>query len=160
MLSPIDPATRPSRIPLAGQFAVLLLLGTSFVSGALVWWGQTVQARDLVTPPWLHGCLVLHGGLNPLLCILFGVLLCHHIRVGWAMRANLWSGFLMEAVFAGLIASGVGLYYIGDDAMRARVVLLHQVLGLLLPLTLAAHWFSGIRWAGKTTLPAPPKNFA
>ena len=160
MLSPLDPATRPSRIPLLGQLAVILLLGTSFVSGALVWWAQRIQARDLATPPWLHGCLVLHGSLNPLLCILFGVLLCHHIRVGWTMRANLWSGFLMEAVFAGLIASGVGLYYIGDDDARAKVVLLHHILGLLLPLTLAVHWFSGIRWAGKATPPAPPKNFA
>jgi hypothetical protein len=160
MLPPIDPATRPSRIPLLGQLAVILLLGTSFGSGVLLWWGQTIQARDLATPPWLHGCLVLHGSLNPLLCILFGVLLWHHIRVGWTLRANLLSGFLMEAVFAGLIASGVGLYYIGNDATRASVVLLHRGLGLLLPLTLAAHWFSGIRWAGKATPPAPPRNFA
>ena len=160
MLSPIDPATRPSRILPPGQLAVMLLLGASFVSGVLVWWGQTIQARDLAAPPWLHGCLVLHGSLNPLLCILFGVLLCHHIRVGWAMRANLWSGFLMEAVFVGLIISGVGLYYIGDDAMRARALWFHHVCGLLLPLTLAAHWFAGIRWAAKASPPAPPGNLA
>lgn len=147
---PIDPATRPSRLPLLGQVAVLVLLATSFVSGVLIWWGQTIQARELTTPPWLHGCLVLHGSLNPLLCVLFGILVCHHIRVGWVMRANLLSGLVMEAVFAGLIASGVGLYYAGDDKAREWVLWIHRALGLSMPLALAAHWLTGLAWAKRT----------
>lgn len=148
MVEPLDPSTRPTRIPGLGQILILLVLGLSFVSGALVWWGQTVQAQELVTPAWLRPTLLLHGSLNPVLCILFGWLLCHHIRRGWQMRANLISGFAMEAVFAGLILTGPALYYVGTE-WRDQLILAHRVLGLLFPATLALHWISGLLWARK-----------
>ena len=150
MPEPLDPATRPSRIPGPGQVLILLLLGLSLLSGVLVWWGQTVQLRDLTTPGWLRPALVLHGALNPILCILFGWLLCHHIRRGWQMRANLISGFAMELAFAGLILTGTGLYYLGAE-WRDQLVLGHRVLGLLFPATMALHWITGRRWARRVT---------
>src|SRR5688572_19693874 len=115
MLTPESPSTRPSRLPALGQLAIALLLFGSFVSGVLIWWGKTVQAHEMVTPGWLRPAFVLHGALNPLLCMLFGYLLCHHIRVGWQLRANLLTGFLMEGVFVGLILTGVGMYYLGEE---------------------------------------------
>jgi len=125
---------------------IVLLLAGGFISGVLVWWGQTIQAEQLATPVWLRPMLVLHGCLFPFQCILFGVLLAHHIRVGWQLRANLLSGFTMELVFAGLILTGIGLYYAGSEEWRERLIGTHRVLGLALPLTLAGHWFMGLRW--------------
>ena len=116
------------------------------VSGVLIWWGQTLQARELITPDWLRPAIIVHGCLNPLLCILFGVLLRHHIRIGWALRANLISGFAVELIFAGLILSGLALYYVGAEGARDTVRLIHRVLGLLLPLSLLIHWVAGLRW--------------
>ena len=153
MSEPINPAERPSRIHVLGQIAVTVLLGGSFLSGLLVWWGQAVQLRELQSPDWLRPALVLHGTLNPFLCGLFGALAVHHIRIGWAMRANLISGLAMEAVFAGLILSGIGLYYIGDADWRGRLVWTHRVLGLSLPVTLAAHWLAGLWWGRKISQP-------
>jgi hypothetical protein len=88
--------------------------------------------------------------LNPILCILLGWLLCHHIRRGWQMRANLISGFAMELTFAGLILTGTGLYYVGAE-WRDQLVLAHRVLGLLFPATMALRWITGLRWARTVT---------
>jgi len=141
-----DPRTRPSRIPAWGIGAIFLLLGINFVSGIAVWYGQTIQAEQLQTPGWLRPALVLHGCMFPVQCILFGILLAHHIRLGWQLRANLLSGFATEFIFAGLVLTGVGLYYVGAEEWRDRMVWAHRVLGLLLPVSLAIHAAMGLRW--------------
>lgn len=142
----LDPRTRPSRIATLGMLAIVLLLAVNFCSGLAVWWGQTMQAEQLQTPSWLRPALVLHGCMFPVQCILFGILLAHHIRVGWQLRANLLSGFATEFIFAGLILTGVGLYYIGAEEWREQVVWAHRLLGLLLPVALAVHIAMGLRW--------------
>ena len=146
---PLDAATRPSRLPLLAHIAVVQLLSLSFLTGLVVWRGQVLQGRTLETPVWLHAAVVLHGSLNPFLCGLFGYLCCQHIRIGWHLRAVLASGFSMELVFAGLILSGVGLYYAGSDEWRNTLIRAHRILGLLLPLSLSVHWAAGRRWAKK-----------
>jgi hypothetical protein len=126
--------------------AIVLLLALNFLSGVAVWWGQTIQAGQLQTPGWLRRMLVLHGCMFPVQCVLFGILLAHHIRVGWQLRANLFSGLAMEFVFAGLIATGAGLYYVGAEEWRERLVWAHRVLGLLMPVALGVHSVMGVRW--------------
>jgi hypothetical protein len=156
MQSP-NPVERPSRIPCWGQFIVATALLLSLVSGIAIWYGQSVQAEELSSPPWMRGALILHGGLNPVQCALFGVLVGQHIRIGWQMRANLLSGFLMEGVFLGLILTGLGLYYAAAD-WRERMVLLHRILGLAMPAALGIHWISGLFWAKRAlqSQPVPP----
>ena len=149
MEAPIDPATRPSRLSSLAHIAVVLLLSLAFLSGVFVWWGQTIQGAAIETPSWLRTMVVVHGGLNPFLCALFGYLCCQHIRLGWQLKANLATGLAMELVFAGLILSGVGLYYVGSESARSALIVTHRVLGLLLPAGLAAHWWAGLRWSKK-----------
>ena len=127
--------------------AVVVLLSLSFISGLLVWQGQRVQEQTMATPAWLHASVVLHGILNPFLCVLFGYLSCQHIRVGWQLRANLLTGFAMEIIFGGLILSGIGLYYAGAAESRNLCVQTHRILGLLLAPALGMHWVAGLRWA-------------
>jgi hypothetical protein len=124
-----------------------VLLLASFVSGILVWRGKHLQLENQETPSWLPDMIVVHGSLNPFLCVLFGYLLCQHIRVGWQMRANLVSGFIMEAAFAGLILSGAGLYYVGAEEWREWISIAHRACGVLLPASLAWHWLAGLAWA-------------
>ncbi len=149
MSDPLDPATRPSRLSLVVHLAVVVLLAASFLSGVFIWWGQTIQSRELEPPGWLRGCLVAHGCLNPFLCGLFGYLCCQHIRIGWALRANLATGIVMEALFAALILSGVGLYYAGAEEWRTGLVWAHRICGLLIPAGLGAHWIAAVRWVEK-----------
>ena len=147
MGQPLDPATRPSRLSPLTHIAVVTLLSLSFLSGVVVWAGQSAQARTMETPAWLPGLLAFHGWLNPFQCALLGYLCCQHIRIGWQLKANLLTGFSMEFVFAGLILSGTGLYYAGSADWRNTFLWAHRVLGLLLPLSLGAHWIAGWRWA-------------
>ena len=145
----LDPVTRPSRLSRFTHIAVVSLLSLSVISGLLVWQGQRIQARTLETPLWLHVSLVLHGSLNPFLCVLFGYLCCQHIRLGWQLRANLVTGFAMEIIFGGLILSGLGLYYAGAAESRNLCVQAHRILGLLLAPGLGMHWVAGLHWAKK-----------
>ena len=146
MGEPLNAATRPSRLPLFTHIAVVVLLALSFVSGVLVWWGQSIQMRELESPAWLQGSLILHGGLNPFLCVLFGYLCCQHIRLGWQLKANLITGIAMEVVFAALILSGVGLYYAGAADWRSGLIWSHRIAGLAVPVVLAGHWIAARAW--------------
>ena len=58
MRVPLDPATRPSRLPALTHITVVLLLSLSFISGLGVWCGEILQARSLETPAWLHSSLI------------------------------------------------------------------------------------------------------
>jgi len=129
--------------------AVVVLLSLSFISGLLVWQGQRVQEQTMATPAWLHPAVALHGILNPFLCVLFGYLCCQHIRFGWQLRANLLTGFTIEFIFAGLILSGIGLYYAGAAEWRNWCVQTHRILGLLLAPGLGMHWVAGLHWVKK-----------
>jgi hypothetical protein len=151
MGQPLDPAARPSRLPLFTHAAVVLLLSLSFISGLFVWQGQRIQAQTMETPVWLHVWVVCHGGLNPFLCVLFGYLCCQHIRFGWQLRANLLTGFTIELIFGGLILSGIGLYYAGAPEWRRLFAQTHRILGVLLAPGLAIHWVAGLRWAKKNS---------
>ena len=147
-----NPAERPTRLPVWGQWLIALLLLASFGSGIAIWWGKTIQAEELITPAWLRGTVILHGCLNPVQCVLFGILACHHIRGGWQMRANLFAGFLLEGVFAGLILTGVAMYY-APEPWHDRVVWAHRVCGLGLPVTLGLHWVVAHFWIRRVTSP-------
>ncbi len=145
MNGPPDPASRPSRLPLWIHITVLALLSLAFASGAVVWYSVDVVG-DVEEPPFdVRPWLLLHGMLNPFLCVLFGYLLCVHIRYGWALRANWVSGLFMESVFALLILTGAGLYY-APEAWRAAIAETHHFAGGLLPVALAVHWITAKRW--------------
>ena len=140
-------AERPNRLTPAIHAITLALLTLSFIPGVLIWRGTHLQEARSETPTWLRACVVFHGTLNPFLCALFGYFLCEHIRIGWRIRANWFSGLLMELCFAALILSGIGLYYSGGEKVRPLCVTAHRVLGSALPVCLAFHWIAGTRWA-------------
>jgi hypothetical protein len=140
-----DASTRPSRLPRGIEVLTTIIVAASFITGALFWWGQT-QLAALQPPRWLETCRVAHGCLNPLTCVLFGYLLCQHIRYGWALKINRPSGFVVEIIIAGLIISAVGLYYIGNETIRNWLVWAHRILGMALPVSFIGHWMAARRW--------------
>jgi hypothetical protein len=146
MAQPLNAAERPNRLSPVVHAITLALLGLSFVSGVLIWRGLHLQEVRSETPSWLRACVVFHGALNPFLCALFGYFVCDHIRVGWRLGANRVTGLLMEVCFAALILTGIGLYYSGGENFRAFCITAHRVLGVALPVCLAAHWVAANRW--------------
>jgi hypothetical protein len=147
-----DASSRPSRLGALAHFVVVGALLLSFMSGVLVWYGQTIAEAALAPPSWWHACRVLHGALNPLLCAVFGYLVCQHIRYGWALRANWLSGFVMEAVFLVLIVSALIVYYADEGPFRAASVWIHRLAGAGLPVVLAAHWLAARVWVKKNLI--------
>jgi hypothetical protein len=137
-------------LPRSVEILTVILLGLSFVTGVLFWWGHT-RLEELEPPQWLNACRIVHGLLNPFLCALFGYLLCQHIRYGWELKVNRPSGFVVEAIMAGLILTALGLYYLGNEKMRNVVVWCHRLLGLALPFGFVAHWIAAKLWAKKNS---------
>ncbi len=147
MPTPPTPADRPSRLSLAIHTLVVVLLLLSYISGLMLWFGPLLgrPADELLPPKPARFWVVLHGGLYPFLCVIFGYLLCQHMRYGWELRANRATGTVMEGSFAALILTALGLYY-GPETWREALVWAHRLLGLLLPLALAAHWLAARAW--------------
>lgn len=150
--SPIPPTDygshRPSRLSKATRYTLAILFLASFFTGVLIWIGQSMLTAETATPAWLHLSLVAHGCLNPFLCAMFGWLLRQHVRIGWHLKANLPTGMFLEGCFAGLILTGVGLYYAGPD-VREPIVWMHRLLGIAFPAALWIHWAAGLKWASK-----------
>jgi cytochrome b subunit of formate dehydrogenase len=148
-----EASSRPSRLGTLAHFVVVAALLLSFLSGALIWYGQSLAEAAFAPPQWLHACRVFHGVLNPLLCAVFGYLLCQHIRYGWALRANWPSGLVIESLFLLLILSGIAIYYADEGPFRNACVWAHRIGGAALPLVLALHWIASRLWVKQVLTP-------
>jgi hypothetical protein len=160
MAQPVLPSAseRPSRLPLWAHTATVLLIGLSFLSGAVLLYHELTTENEIAKPGWLHTVRVIHGSFYPFQCVLFGYLLSQHIRYGWQLKANRVSGLFMETCFAGLIITGLGLYYLSSDVLRERCQQVHSTIGVLLPVSLAIHWFAAKRWVQSLPAQNPTKS--
>lgn len=138
-------ALRPSRLSTLFLILLVTALSAACLTGFLLWWAARLSGNQ-ESPYWVHPCRVLHGVLNPVLCGLFGFLWARHIPAGWRLRANRRSGAAMVLVLAGLIATGVLLYYAGGERLRAFGSSAHELLGLALPVLLGLHWAAARGW--------------
>jgi hypothetical protein len=86
--------------------------------------------------PW---SLKLHGASAFAALWLAGFLWSSHIVPAWTRMRRPASGVTLAALLAALIVSGYLLYYLGDESWRARVALVHWIVGLALPLSVVAH---------------------
>jgi hypothetical protein len=116
-----------------------------FVSG-VIWlqlhWLDIRNPDALPHPaePWL---MKVHGAAAMLLLVILGTLIPLHIRRGWYAKVNRQSGLGIIALFAFLILSGYGLYYVGDEHAREYTAYVHDILGLAAPLIIAWHVLAG-----------------
>jgi hypothetical protein len=132
--------------------------GVLFVTGALwliarAWLVVAGEFGD--SPhPLEHWSLQLHGAAAMIFLLTLGSLVRGHVRIGWKMQRSRPSGISLLIASAVLIASGWGLYYVGDETARLRIARAHEWIGLAGPLLVAFH-IAGRRRAlrrHKTTL--------
>jgi hypothetical protein len=71
--------------------------------------------------------------------VVFGTLVPQHLPSGWQQKRQRPSGLSLVVVCAILVLTGWGLYYLSDESLRTAVRLAHSVLGILLPVAMAAH---------------------
>ncbi len=135
-------------------------------STALVWLSGALWLVDkhfrqvqtdfgLQAPPTQALWLDIHGAAAMLILGLLGSLLPEHVRLGWKRRDQRPSGGLSLAVLVFLALTGWGLYYVGDQGLRAKVSLAHWAAGLGLPAFIALHVRLAGRSRPKTSRPRP-----
>ena len=84
-----------------------------------------------------------HGAAAMLVLVVLGTLIPLHIRRGWSAGINRRTGLVLIAVMASLIATGYGLYYFGDESLRAAAVEAHDLIGVLAPVVILWHVLRG-----------------
>lgn len=101
--------------------------------------GQFGESPHSLETWWLS----IHGLSAAAFLIGFGSVLPGHVRRAWVARRNRLSGASFFSLLAGLIATGYGLYYLGEDSVRAYVSAVHWLIGLGMPVLMGWHIWVG-----------------
>lgn len=117
-------------------FLACALSGTAyFLMHEWHWFGALENA---------HAFLVAHGVSAYFMLLVFGAVMPGHIRAAWNVRRNRGSGIAMVAFLAGLMVSGLLLYY-GPEESRDYSLWGHWVVGGILLLGFPLHLVLGRR---------------
>jgi len=121
-----------------------------FLTGAAWAWLHYFAVPDKFgsTNPAETWLLKAHGAAAMLVLILLGTLLPLHMKFALRAGRNLRTGLTLFGVFSFLSVTGYGLYYAGDEHLRAWTSAAHLWVGLTLPVMMSLHI-----WRGKTTRP-------
>lgn len=128
---------------------LLWLSGTGWLV-AHYWLPRPSGLAELPHPaePW---SLRLHGAALLVFLLSVGALLPQHVVRGWRGRAEAdigahWhSGLWTLLAIAVLTLTGYGLYYLGDERLRAAVSVVHWSVGLVGAAALVTHAWLGHR---------------
>lgn len=137
------------RLPRWVRLWVYLCGGTCAASGAawllLHHFGQVPSEFGPAPHPLEHPALLTHGVSGLAMLWVFGLIWLPHIRRGWARRVQRGVGGTMAAVMLWLAITSVGLYYLGDDALRNATAVAHWTVGLVGVVWLPLHILTGRR---------------
>jgi hypothetical protein len=140
---------RPGRLPLWQEWSVYVTLGSLIATG-IAWLLLDRFVRvdgEFGTEhhPAEHWALIAHGVAAYAFLIVGGAMIPVHITLGWNMRRNLKSGLTLAGTCVVLGATGLGLYYLGDENSRNWVSIVHWVIGLIAVPALLIHALIGRR---------------
>lgn len=93
--------------------------------------------------PLEHPLLVIHGCFAAFSIWCFGLIFVIHIKRGWRKKLNRLTGSVVVLLMLVLLLSGLGLYYLGDENLRASTSTVHWLVGLIAGIALPAHIFFG-----------------
>ncbi len=127
------------------KFFLYAVLIAVFATG-LVWiWLHYFASRtgEFGSNPGESWMLTLHGGFAIATMIMLGTLLPVHARLAWNAQRNRPNGITLLTVFAILVLTGYGLYYIGNDHIRSWTSHIHIVVGVALPIFIVVHIWRG-----------------
>ena len=109
----------------------LSVWGSGCVWLLLHYFVHSVDRLGFETPhPAEQWCLVAHAFASFYAMWWFGVLWTGHIKRGWKARIRRGTGGTLFGVWLWLAMTGYALYYVVNDAWRARTSILHWTVGL------------------------------
>ena len=121
------------------EWTIYLIVALVFVSGA-AWAWLHYFSDGTAAQSWM---LKIHGAAAMATLLIIGTLLPYHVKFAWRAKRNRRTGSTLLVVFGFLILTGYGLYYSGDERLRAWTSDSHLYVGLALPLLLALHVWRG-----------------
>lgn len=140
---------RPGRLPQWQEWSVYASFGLLVATGiAWLLLDSFVRVAGEFGPehhPFQQRALIAHGVLAYGFLVVAGAMVPVHVTLGWNIRRNLRSGLTLAGTFLLLAASGLGLYYLGDEVSRHWVSIVHWTIGLLAGLILLIHALRGRR---------------
>ncbi len=125
---------RPTYLPRWQERAVYVTFGSLVVTG-LPWlifdrWVRVTGEFGPEHHPAQHMLLIAHAIGAYAFLIILGAMIPVHIPLGWNQRRNQASGIAVIGLFAVLSLTALGLYYVGEDALRASLSLIHWAVGM------------------------------
>ncbi len=90
-----------------------------------------------------------HGAAAMFFLVVLGSLVSVHMRRGWVLKRNRFSGVIIASVCLAQPITGWILYYVASEQLRDVVSPLHWIIGLSLPLVIVLHILAW-RWEQKS----------
>lgn len=131
--------------------AYLYSVGTVLVLSGLLWlWfhyfvrieGEFGPTLHPLEPWWLR----VHGIAGAAFLIGFGSVLPGHVSRAWGSRRNRVTGTIFFAAMLTMTLTGYLLYYVGVEAVRDSMAIIHWGVGLGFPLLTGLHVWRGRIW--------------
>jgi hypothetical protein len=119
------------------SFVCLILSGLLLIPNALDMRLEWDVSWSLPSE-WRLGVVALHATVAFLIASQLGALWSVHMRIGWRHHKNLKTGLSLVTILLGLVFTGVGIYYAGED-WSVPASASHIVIGLLVPCILVLH---------------------
>jgi uncharacterized protein YybS (DUF2232 family) len=144
--------------PNAFNHLLRLVLGMVFASGVLLI-PNALDMRLGWHVPWALGgdlrawMVSSHAASVYLTLLLAGALWTVHMRAGWLRQENVASGISLVLALSLLALTGLLLYYAGDEDLINSAVVMHIILGLMLPALLVGHILGARRARLRATRP-------
>jgi hypothetical protein len=137
---------------LIARWSAYVATGALTASG-LLWlfarYGPTAGANG--PGPWAATTLAIHGACAIVATAVFGALIGNHVAYRWRRPGNRFLGYLQLGLWISLLVTGYALYYLADEVTRPVWSAAHWIVGLILPIALAAHALTGQRNARPVT---------
>lgn len=140
-----------NRLPRRQELAIYLSLACLVVTGlawlALDQWVRVAGAFGSEHHPIQRWMLIVHAVGAYGFLFVAGSLVSVHIPIGWRLGHNRTSGVMLCIIGIVLSLSALGLYYVGNEALRGWLSQLHWIVGLGFVPALLIHALFGRSWA-------------
>ena len=125
------------------QRRTLYAIALGVLLSGLLWllldWLPVLLDSDWAALAVKQWALRAHGAAAMAMLVAIGGLLPTHVAAGWALRRERPIGVANVAGAAVLAATGWGLYYAGNETLRARVSVAHWMVGIAAAVVLVCH---------------------